>query len=424
MNLKLFLLLLALPWSAGLGQAQTDGITNTTSGNVTVVPNSPKRPVVAKLIEELPLSSEVTPDWVLRLSADLPFLRKVWWGNEVWKYCASLVYIFLAFYVSKLLDFLVRVWLRRWVAKTTLHFDELLLNLLSGPLKIVTLVFFLHIGLGIFSWPGRVEIFLDRAFTILVAITLTYMVLGFVDVFMSYWRQRAAATADGMVDEQLFPIIRKSLKVFVIVVAVLVTAQNLQINVTAAITSLSIGGLAIGLAAQDTLANLFGAVAVFMDKPFRLGDRIQLDAVDGNVESIGLRSTRVRNGKGFLITIPNKTVAAATITNISRRPSIQTELNFGLAYDTTDEKLRSALAIIEEIFRSNPMTRDIVVSFNKFVDSGLNISVVHLSELKPDKEYLAGMQQFNLRIKERFDAEGIQMGCPGRMIYVKQVPQV
>ena len=88
-------------------------------------------------------------------------------------------------------------------------------------------------------------------------------------------------------DEQLFPIIRKTLKVFVVVVAVLVTSQNLGFDITAAIAGLSVGGLALGLAAQDTVANLFGAVAVFIDKPFRIGDRITLDTIDGIVETIG-----------------------------------------------------------------------------------------------------------------------------------------
>src|SRR6185437_7938652 len=101
-----------------------------------------------------------------------------------------------------------------------------------------------------------------------------------------YWRQRTRADTDRTFDEQLFPVIRKSLKVFIIVVSVLVTLDNIGVNITAAIASLSIGGLAIGLAAQDTLANLFGAVAVFVDKPFRIGDYIRLSDVEGSVESI------------------------------------------------------------------------------------------------------------------------------------------
>jgi MscS family membrane protein len=126
------------------------------------------------------------------------------------------------------------------------------------------------------------------------------------------------------------PIIRNSLRVFVIIVAFLVTSQNLGLNITGLVASLSIGGLALGLAAQDTLANLFGAVSVLVDKPFRIGDRIQLDNVDGVVEQIGFRSTRVRNQDGYLVTIPNKAVGNATITNIALRANIRTLMNIGL----------------------------------------------------------------------------------------------
>src|SRR5437773_4477796 len=247
------------------------------------------------------------------------------------------------------------------------------------------------------------------------------MGLKFIDLLMGYWKHRATADADGTFNEQLFPIVRKALKLFIIVVAALVTLTNIGIDVTAAIASLSIGGLAVGLAAQDTLANLFGAVAVFVDKPFRVGDRIKLDAVDGVVESIGLRSTRVRNLDGHLITVPNKTVGNATITNITRRPNIKTEMNLGITYDTPTDKVKLALKILEESYRQHPMTADLLVSFNKFADSSLNILVVHWWNSTDFKAYLAGMQELNLTIKQKFDEAGIEFAFPSQTHYVKQV---
>ena len=338
----------------------------------------------------------------------------------LWQYVGSLVYIFLAFYVSKFLDFLTRVWLKRWAQKTETKFDDLLLDLLNGPVKIIAFVIFLRIGLEVFSWPPAVQSFLTKGFTVVVAISITYTVLKFVDLVMSYWKQRTGEVRDKTFDEQLFPIVRKSLKLFVVVVATLVTLDNIGVNITAAIASLSIGGLAIGLAAQDTLANLFGAVAVFVDKPFRIGDAIKLDAVTGNVEAIGLRSTRVRNTEGHLVSIPNKAVGNATIINIALRPNIKTEMNIGLTYDTTVEKMRQALGIIEETYRSHPNTKDLLVSFNKFADSALNIQVVHWWDGGDNREFLAGMQEMNLKLKERFDAEKISFAFPSQTLYLKQ----
>ena len=341
-------------------------------------------------------------------------------GQPLWKYLAALIYIFLAFYVSKFLDFLTRVWLKKFTARTRTRLDDLLLGLLNGPIKIVAFVIFLNIGLEMFDWPDVVKKILDKGLKVIVAATITYAALKLIDLLMGYWRQRSVADIDRSFDEQLFPIIRKSLKVFIVVVVVLVTSQNLGFDITAAIAGLSVGGLALGLAAQDTVANLFGAVAIFMDKPFRVGDRIQLDSVDGTVETIGLRSTRVRNLDGHVVTIPNKTVGNATITNITRRPNIKTTMNIGITYDTPTEKVKRALQILEEIYKNHAKTFDCLISFNKFGDSALNIQVVHWWNSTDYKEYLAGLQEMNLALKERFDKAGINFAFPTQTLYVKQ----
>jgi MscS family membrane protein len=161
-------------------------------------------------------------------------------------------------------------------------------------------------------------------------------------------------------------------------------------------------------------------VAIFLDKPFHIGDRIQLEGVDGTVESIGLRSTRVRNLDGHHVTVPNKTMGNAIITNITRRPNIKTEMNIGIACETTTEKLKCALALLEEIYRAHPKTSDLIISFNKFADSSLNVFVVHWWNGTDMKAYWFGMQELNLKIKERFDAEGISFAFPTQTVYLKQ----
>jgi MscS family membrane protein len=418
---RVFLALLAatLVWSvwSSLAQNPADSASQT---NVVTVRNGAAKAVESGAAAEAERKRLETPEWVERLAQDLPFLKWRWWGNELWKYLFSLIYIFLAFYVSKLLDYLTRVWLKRWAERTETQFDDLLLEVLRGPVKVVAFVIFLRIGLEVFEWPAVVESVLAKGFTVVVAVVITYAVMKLVDLLMGYWGQRAAVQEDQALNQQLLPILRKSLKAFVIVVAALTTLNNLGINITAAIASLSIGGLAVGLAAQDTLANLFGAVAVFVDKPFKIGDRIQLDTVDGTVESIGLRSTRVRNLDGHLITVPNKAMGNAIITNITRRPNIKTVMNIGITYDTPVEKVKRALEILHEIYRGHPKTHDVIISFNKFESSSLNLLVVHWWDSTNYREYLGGMQELNLAVKARFDAEGIEFAFPTQTVYVKQ----
>jgi MscS family membrane protein len=411
----LFITALWTVWTAVAQDNSAIGPATTASNSV-----SADAPASTNDAPVTPLGITTTPGWIKKISADLPFLTHQWLGNELWKYLFSLIYIFLAFYVSKFLDYLTRVWLKRWAQKTETKFDDLLLDLLNGPVKVIAFVIFLRIGLNVFDWPPTVATVLAKGFIIIVACSITYTLLKFIDLLMNFWHLRSQADADRAFNQQLFPIVRKSLKAFIVVVAVLVTLDNIGVNITAAIASLSIGGLAVGLAAQDTLANLFGAVAVFMDKPFHIGDRIQLEGVDGTVESIGLRSSRVRNLDGHLITVPNKTMGNATITNITRRPNIKTMMNIGVTYDTSTEKLKRALAILDEIYKAHPKTADVWISFNTFADSSLNILVIHWWNATDYKEYLAGMQELNLVIKERFDAEGISFAFPTQTVYLKQ----
>jgi MscS family membrane protein len=112
----------------------------------------------------------------------------------------------------------------------------------------------------------------------------------------------------------------------------------------------------------------------------------------------------------------------AVITNISRRPSIRTEMNFGLTYDTSNEKVKRATALLEEIFRANPKTSDLLVSFNKFTDSALNIFVAHVWNGTDAKIYFAEMQEMNLQIKQRFQAEQIEFAFPTQTMHMKTAP--
>lgn len=386
------LLVVALAWSFW---ASAQSTTNKAALTATNQPSALVRKV--ERLEEHPLTFGLDRLSVLR--------EKSMFGEPLWKYAASLAYVLLAFYASKLLDFVARVWLRRVAARTQTQLDDWLLELLHGPLKVVAFVILLNIGLGIFDWSPRAELYLSKALILIVAGSLTYLAVKVTELLLDAWRRRHGQ--DEKFDHQLFSALRIAVNTFVIIVAVLITAQNMNINITAAIASLSIGGLAVGLAAQDTLANMFGAVAVFMDKPFRVGEYIKLEGAEGTVESVGLRSSRLRNPEGYLIAVPNKTMGNSIIANLTRRPSIKTTMNLTLAPDLPTAKLKRALALLREIYRGHHETQDVWVSFNQFAGARINILVVHWWKGTDYQKYLAGMQEMNLAVKERFEQEGI-----------------
>lgn len=405
---------LLAPENASPSLSSTDGVAD---GNQLTNAVPPSDTSTNLLAGHSPLKSRGFTFWLDQVN----FLQNSLMGIPLWQYLASLIYIFLAFLVSKFLDHFLTGQLNRWVSKHPTHLGRLLIQLVRGPVKIVSFAIFLHIGLLIYQWPDWIDTIFSKALQIIVAISVTYTIVKFVDLLINYWEvRRTKDSADPTFDTQLIPIVRKTLKLFVMIVAVLVTCSNLGLNITGLIASLSIGGLAIGLAAQDTLANLFGAVAIFLDKPFRVGDRITFDTFDGFVESIGLRSTRVRNLDGHLITVPNKAMGNATVTNITKRPHIRTVMNIGITYNTPSEKAKRAVQLLEEIYRAHPMTQDVWISFNKFADFSLNILVIHWWNSVVYKDYLEGMQELNLTIKKQFDEENIVFAFPTQTLYVKQ----
>jgi MscS family membrane protein len=397
-----FLFLVAACAISALGQPQDSTTTNTVVVPAVIETTAPHR------------------TWMTFGLNRIHVLRQEVLGNPIWEYLASLVFLILAFYSARLLDYVVQVLLRKWASKKGAKPDQLVMQLLHGPVRIITFVVLLHVGLRIFAWPEWVAGLISKGLKIVVACSLTYVALKFVDLLMGLWQNRAETSQAGMLDTHLFPLLRKTFKLFVLVVAVLVTSQNLDMNVTGLLASVSIGGLAVGLAAQDTLSNLFGAVAIFADKPFRVGERIILGDIDGTVEVIGLRSTRVRNQDGFVVTIPNKTVASANVVNVSKRPNIKTVMNIGVTYDCPSGKVQRAMEIINDIYRPHPKTVDLIVSFNKFESSALNILVVHWWNSTDFKEYLAGFQKLNLELKRRFDEEKIGFAFPSQTVYLRQ----
>ena len=347
-------------------------------------------------------------------------LRRPLAGIPLWQYIATAVYILLAFIAARLVNYLVTVQLRRLFVRAKWNFGEVTINLLHGPVRMLVLVILLQMGLRLFQWPAWLEVWLGKALYVLLACSVTYMALKLVDVGGGYWRSRPTIKDDKTFNNLLIPLVSKTIKGFILIMAVLVTLDNLNFNIRTLLAGVSISGLALGLAAQDTVGNLFGAAAVFVDKPFKIGDFIKMEGVEGSVEEIGLRSTRIRNPDGHLITVPNKTMGNSMITNITRRPNIKTTLNIGVTYDTSAEKLQEAVKIIESIYRGHEMTHDLIVGFNQFGDSALNVQVIHWWKGLDYKQYVAGLQELNLELKRRFDAAKIDFAFPSRTVFLRQ----
>lgn len=355
--------------------------------------------------------------WINRI----PGMEEPILGIPRWQYLASLLYLVLAFFFSRALDWFIQNRLKHWAAKTETEWDDILIKLADGPVKAISLVFLIHIGLELYEWPAWLEINLSRLSLIVGAIALTFIALRVIDLAIAVWRKQPRQGGDVVFNDQFVLLVGKLLKAALIVITSLTLLGNLGVNITPILGSVSVLGLAFGLAAQDSVANLFGAVAVFVDKPFKVGDRIKVGSdVDGVVETMGLRATKVRNADGFLITLPNKSVGNNTVINVTARPFIRTVLNYGLTYDTPAHRVDRAAELLRSIFAAHPLTGECHVTFNRFDASALNIEVNHQCKTRDWPTYLAALHGLNLQVKERFDAEKLEFAFPTQTLFLKQ----
>jgi MscS family membrane protein len=224
-------------------------------------------------------------------------------------------------------------------------------------------------------------------------------------------------SSDSDLDDQLLPIARRGGASAIWVIGVIVALNNAGYDVMALIAGLGIGGLALAMAAKDTVANFFGGFTIFTDRPFTMGDRIVISGFDGTVSEIGIRSTRLKTLAGSEVTIPNSRFADSPVENISREPSRKIVLTLGLTYDTTPEKMRRALDLLREIIEAQGDDTDesVIVGFNSFGDFALGITLIYYITKGAD---IMGVQtSVNLAVLERFNAEGLEMAFPTQTIH-------
>ena len=343
-------------------------------------------------------------------------------GTEVWRYGVVLLLFLGAFVLYRLFRIIAR---RLSPPEAKNKVRRAVLNLIQSLLRGALPFLPIWLSIYVFRVPDNVQEIIDRLFLAILTIFILYLVTKLVDLMTVLLKGRAART-ESTLDEHLVPLLGKVLKWFIWGIGLLLFLQNvLHYNISSLLAGLGIGGLALAFAAQDTIANIFGAVMIFIDRPFKVGDAVSMEAFEGSIEAIGLRSTRLRTWDGTLVMIPNRTVASANINNLTARPMRRTNFTIGLLYDTSTAKLEEALSIVREALEKHPSTGQYRAYFNRFGDYSLNILVQYWCNVMDYEIYLRSLEEINMEIKRRFEATGIEFAFPTQTLYLKpeQSPQ-
>ena len=367
-------------------------------------------PATAKIKSSVSLEGKIQP-----IVDKVEILKREIFNIALWQYGLFILVVLTSVILSKVIDFCIIIRLKKLTARTRTPLDDIAIEVMRKPLRLTIVIIGIILGLRIFSIAGEAMV---KLLVVLVGTVVTYTLVKLVDLFAAYLEPKVRTT-ESKLDDQLLPIIRKTLKIFIVAIGAMAILESLDLHVTSLLAGLGIGGLAFALAAKETLANVFGSIAIFADKPFRVGDRIIVDDCDGPVESIGLRSTRIRTLDGTLVTIPNARMAYATINNISKRPTIKNLYTIGVTYDTGCDKMKKALEILRDIFKNHPSTENYWVYFKDFGAHSLNILVIHWCKYLAYEEFLKATEEINLEIMKRFEKRNIEIAFPTQTVYIK-----
>jgi MscS family membrane protein len=297
---------------------------------------------------------------------------------------------------------------------------------MANSITAVLITLGIAIGLTILKFS---EQYLDMVVTtreIIIVIGIAYFVFELAAV-PSIWFEKLVEKQKHSVNRMFVPVIKKTVRLSVIILAIF---QIIQIiidkPITAIIAGLGIGGIAIALAAQDTIKHFIGSFVIAGDKPFEIGERVVVDGHDGPVESIGLRSTAIRTLEGHLVTIPNGELANRTIQNIGKRPFIRRLGNITITYDTPPEKIREGLNIIKKILENHEgMQPDLPprVYFSGLNNDSLNILFLYWFHPPDYWQYMEFTEKVNFRIIEEFNTAGIDFAFPTQTIHLAEDKQ-
>jgi MscS family membrane protein len=282
----------------------------------------------------------------------------------------------------------------------------------------------LRYGLTTLAFGESVDAVIADTFGVLFTIAVTFFIYSLVDV-VDHAVTHFTNKSQTKMDDMLAPVVRKSLRVVIVVLALVQIAQILSDKpITTIITGLGVGGLALALAAQETIKNFFGSLVIFTDKPFELGERIKVGGHDGTIEEVGFRSTRLRTLDGHLVTIPNGELANMMIQNISKRPYIKRVMNVTITYDSPPEKVEEALAILRDILDNHEGLNEAFpprVFFNDYNDSSLNILAIYWYHPPAYWDFLAHAEKVNMELLKRYNEAGIEFAFTTQTLYVNGV---
>jgi len=351
-----------------------------------------------------------------------PFLATDYLGVPLANILAATLIFFIILGLRKAFTKIILVFLQNLAKTTKTYYDDRVISALKGPIRFVFVIIAIHLFfLLTYSEPKFIKNILD---TFLVY-ALFWAILAVIEALRGLVYE-ATAKFNKDLSKEMGNFIIAMIKILVGGMGLAGMLMVWGINVTAVVASLGLGGLAFALAAKDTASNLFGSFALLADKSIRIGEWIKVGGVEGVVEDVGMRTTKIRSFQKSLITVPNSIVANSPIENFSRRGIRRIKMHIGLTYATNSEQIIQIIQDIKSMLQTHKgisQNDSLMVNFDTFGDSSLNIFIYTFTQTANWAKYLEIREDIHLKIMEIVEKNGSGFAFPSQSIYVEQLPE-
>jgi MscS family membrane protein len=331
------------------------------------------------------------------------------------RWLVALAFIVGGTIAGKLVSFVSSRLLKRLASRTRTKIDDIVLAVAEKPLVFAVFVLGLGLGVGRLGLEGEAALWAGRILGVLTTLAAAWAIDRGIDAIIREYLVPVVEKSESKLDDQFLPILRKSARAVIWSLAILIGLKNSGYDVGALLAGLGIGGVAMALAAKDTLSNLFGSVAIFIDRPFSIGDRIKVGGFDGTVKEIGIRTSRLSTLDNRVVTIPNSTFASCAIENVSSEPNTKVAQTIELSPEIGREGALRALAALREAAAALPgLDEGTVAALIGFGPYSLKVSFVVF--IKKGADYFETLSAVNLEAMRRLAEAGIELARPQSLL--------
>lgn len=338
-------------------------------------------------------------------------------GNTLVHFGLAALFLVAAVLLRRVVTAIIFNQLKKLASKTQTTLDDKLFPAMEAPVATFIMLIGIFSALKVLKLSEINDRTIGYGSTVAFSLVVFWGLLRAFNAILDHAHEVALQRQMGVA--AFMPWIKKTLVAIFIVLGVLLTVQSLGYNVSTILSGLGIGGLAFALAAQDTIANLFGSIVVAIDQPFKLGETIKIGNNVGTVEDIGLRSTKLRLVDKSLIVMPNKMVASESIINLSRFTGRRVEQVLGLTYDTTPAQMEAIVGEIRALITKEAEVDagSVMVYFRDFNASSMDLWVVYVVKDADFQKHMALRQRLNLAFMRAIEARGLAFAFPSQTVY-------